>query len=786
MVSDPARMVPHIALPPANGMSNTPTPPHFGAADTHDVTAAPTTILVIDDDTHVRRAVRDYLEDMGRVVREAATGLQGLEAFRESPPDAVLLDLRMPEMHGLDVLAALRELAPHTPVIVLSGAGVMEDVISALRLGAWDFVTKPVLDFAVLGDSIERALERVRRIRKEERRRAEMERRVEQGAHQLQEVLAQLEAHYDFLEDMLDSIPTPVFFKDAGGNYFGANTSFCQFVGLSQAHVMTDSPEDVLPEAVAKALADYEANPRAAVTCELRFPAQDDAGETRDLCLTFGPITLTEQNDASPGRTRHGVVGVIFDVTEQRRAERELLRQAFHDPLTGLANRELFMNRVEGAMHRMRREPRCGFAVLHLDLDRFKVIVESQGHLVGDKVLQEVAKRLEEVIRRSDMLARLGGDEFAVMVEDFPERCANDALQSPSALRVAQRIQRSLKAPILVDGEAYFITASIGVVIADPDYEYPAELLRDADIAMHRAKSSRDGACQLYDSAMHVQAREAHYLDTEMRRILQGHTHGAEGFFAHYQPIIRLEDHTVVGFEALSRWRHPKTGFIEPGKFIQIAEENGAIHELGRLVMQSALRDLRDWRRETPLDDLFMSVNISGKQAMRPRFQDEVFDLLAHMDMPPERLKLEITESVLMEDMDAVNAVLEEIHGRGVALCLDDFGTGYSSLAHLHRFPMDVIKIDRSFIWRLLPEHGVQCAKTAGLVRAILAIARSLELDVVAEGVESQAQTALLASMGCRMVQGFYYAPPVSTDEVAERLRRQGLVWTPETPSPAA
>lgn len=741
----------------------------------------PATLLLIDDDVHVRRSMRAYFEDMEHEVLEAENGKQGLQLFQENEPDIVLLDLRMPEMGGLQLLSMFREINPAVPVIIVSGTGVMQDVISALRLGASDFVTKPIIDLSLLGHCVDHALEGARLRRENKLYREELERLVEERTAELEEVHARLKDHTAFLETLLESLPTPVYYRDIKGRYLGCNERFRELVGVDKKEIIGRTFEELLPQSAVLVVNMSESEEGVTIgdgtdgRCSYDVNVKLGNGEILDMFLTLGPF-----RDAQG--VAQGAVGVLFDMTEQKRVERLLEKQAFEDPLTGLANRALFMNRLEAACNKMHRNEGYSFSMLYLDIDRFKVVVDSQGHYVGDQLLKQIAERLQGCVRSSESLARFGGDEFAILVE----KTRNEEASARDGLRVARRLLREFREPFILEEHEYYLNASVGIVAATAEYESAEEIMRDADIAMYRAKHDSHGHFRVYDQAMHNEARQVLTLETEMRRALTTEKNAREmGFTVYYQPIVRISDGLLTGFEALARWIHPENGFIGPDVFIAMAEETGAIHDLGRFILHQALHDLSGWLgmgccKDMPEErDIFVGVNISGKQAMRTLFPGEVSGALSTSGLKASNLKLEVTESVLMEDMTTMGVILSGIKALGIELCLDDFGTGYSSLAHLHRFPMDVIKIDRAFVSRLSANGSVDM-RAKSMVDAILAMGKSLGLSVVAEGIEDIKQARILAKMGCRYAQGYYYAKPLPAAEVFAHLQQHGRDWSPK------
>ena len=448
--------------------------------------------------------------------------------------------------------------------------------------------------------------------------------------------------------------------------------------------------------------------------------------------------------------------GYLLDVTPEKEAEQQLRHQAFHDPLTGLANRALFTDRVEHALvvHGPAGED---VAVVFLDLDDFKAVNDSLGHLAGDGLLRAVGERLRNALSPSHTIARFGGDEFAVLVEEVEGGSA--------AVDVAAHLISTLQEPFDVNGREFFVTASVGIAVAN-DAE---ELLRSADVAMYRAKAAGKSQYVVYAPRMDDDVVGRLELVSDLRRARVD-----EEFVVHYQPTVELATGALVGVEALVRWRHPTRGLVPPMEFIPLAEETGRIVEIGRWVLNEACRQAAEWRSSLPgAETMQVSVNVSPRQVRRPGLVDEVRAALADSGLPASALTLEITESVLARRRDEMTSILEEVTELGVQLALDDFGTGYSSLSLLHKLPVHTLKIDRSFI------RNVDAAERLVFVRAIVDLARALGLPVVAEGIELPEQAAELLRLGCRLGQGFYYARPLSAPDL-ETL----VLADPESPLP--
>lgn len=439
---------------------------------------------------------------------------------------------------------------------------------------------------------------------------------------------------------------------------------------------------------------------------------------------------------------------------ERERVEQELRHASRHDPLTRLPNRAYFTERLSRAVQRARRDPAELFAVLFLDLDHFKVVNDSVGHQAGDELLVAVARRLEQCLRGEDMVARLGGDEFALLLEHV--RDAGDAAH------VAERILATLAMPINVGGYELFTSASIGIVLSSSAHEQPEHLLRSADMAMYRAKVGGRGRFELFDPAMHAAALVRLQLETDLHRAAE-----RGEFLVHYQPIVCLITGRVSGVEALVRWRHPERGLVPPAEFVPAAEETGLIIPLGRWVLEEAcrqVRSLQEIRREGP--PLTLAVNLSGKQLTQADLVEQVARILEAERLAPSCLKLEITESVIIEKTELVTRVLAEIKRLGVQVQLDDFGTGYSSLGYLHRLPLDALKVDRSFI------NNMELAeRPAQLVQTILTMSRNLGLEAIAEGVTTAGQLRRLRELGCHYAQGYLFSAPLDAVSLAMLLK---------------
>ena len=453
------------------------------------------------------------------------------------------------------------------------------------------------------------------------------------------------------------------------------------------------------------------------------------------------------------------MAGSHTDITKRKEAESKLQHEVLHDHLTGLANRTLFMDRLGLALARASRTSRRSdeqFAVLFLDIDRFKVVNDSLGHLLGDQLLVEVAVRLRGVVRPGDSLARLGGDEFVLLLE---------ALHGPGdATTIGTRVHEELSRPITLGGRQVVTTASVGIVLNDRHYDRPEDMLRDADLAMYRAKAQGRARYEVFTGALHERAVQRQQIEANLRNALE-----LKEFLLVYQPIVSLADGRLTGFEALLRWQNGSLGIVSPVDFIPVAEETGLVVPIGSWAMTEACRQMREWQERLPgAVKLSIHVNLSSRQFTEQALVEDVRRILAETDLPAESLSLEITESAVMDDADAAAVMLRQLRSFGVHLQIDDFGTGYSSLSHLHRFPVDALKIDRSFIAKMDPTDG-----GPQIVRSILGLADDLKMVVIAEGVERADQVALLKTLGCSMAQGHYLSRPVDPVR-AEVLIKEG------------
>jgi diguanylate cyclase (GGDEF)-like protein/PAS domain S-box-containing protein len=531
------------------------------------------------------------------------------------------------------------------------------------------------------------------------------------------------------------------------GKLLWVNRSLCAFLGYAESELMYSSlsavthKDDLAP--VLAGLKSMIREPSDVLQMEVRH-------QRRGGDLVWALWNVARFRDAREDETY--LVIQLQDITERKQSEERLRHDAFHDPLTGLPNRALFADHVRLTIARAKRVASRRFAVLFCDLDRFKIINDSLGHVAGDQLLVEVARRLESCLRQGDTVARVGGDEFTILLDDLADE--------EEAVAVAERVQKEVSAPINLSGRDVFTTVSIGLATGTGSYSDPEDILRDADTAMYRAKSLGKARHVVFDHSMHASAVNLLQIETDLRKALE-----REQFYLLYQPIVSLGNFKLCGFEALVRWHHPERGLISPLDFIPIAEETGQIIGIGEWALHEACRQMREWQEKFPqASPIFMSVNLSAKQFNHSLLIAQIDNVLRRTGLSPRQLKLEITEGAVMDNIDTASDMLRHLRDLGVQLAIDDFGTGYSSLSYLHRFPIDTLKIDRSFVTRMANNH-----ENVEIVRTIVMLAQALGMDVVAEGVETKEQLKLLRDLQCEYGQGYYFSRPSSPAD-AERI----------------
>jgi diguanylate cyclase (GGDEF)-like protein/PAS domain S-box-containing protein len=611
---------------------------------------------------------------------------------------------------------------------MVTALGESERVVEALNLGANDYISKPV-DFPV-------ALARIK---------AQLDHKHAQEALRESEERYALAARgaNDGLWDW-DLEAQRVYFS----------TRWKAMLGYEDAEI-GDHPEEWLSR--------VHKEDRAALQAELA--AHWDATAAKECAIEH---RVLHKDGSYRWMLSRGVVerGGQGKAVRMAGSQTDITSSKAFDPLTGLPNRTQFHDKLVACLERAAQEPDYPFAVLFLDLDRFKVINDSLGHIAGDELLIHVAQRLRAAVRNAplagavgrgpaqDLIARLGGDEFAILLEN---------LDTEGAIRIAERIRESIHAAFKLESKEVFTTASIGIAPGNSGYRTPTEILRDADTAMYKAKSLGRSRFEVFDDGMRAQAVARLELESDLRRAVDN-----QEFVLYYQPKVRLTTDKIVGVEALIRWRHPVRGIVSPDQFVPLAEETGLIVPIGLWVLREACTAMRRWQAEFPtMPPLEISVNVSVRQFREPDLHAQVAAILAETQLDPATLQLEITESVLMDDLDSVATLLGRLKSLGVGLKIDDFGTGYASLKCLSRLPFDVLKIDRSFVLNMSDSDG-----TGDTIRAILVLAENLGMEVVAEGIERKEQLAELQSLHCEYGQGYYFSPPLEGEALSDLIRK--------------
>jgi len=729
-------------------------------------------ILSIEDDPEVRTVIAEYLSTKGYVTLEAVDGETGLILFAEENPDLVLLDLRLPGMDGLEVLSQISKDAPDIPVIIVSGKETIKDASDCLKLGAWDYITKPLFDLQVLDIAVHNVLERAKlKLKKDESqpnheeelqretsdlllRTLELEKAYNKLNHEVEErrrAEKAIQQEHTFIQTILDGIHDPARI---------ISPDFGVLIMNQAALVLLPSKQTSLKE-----LTCYEAyrqsdNPCSGENHPCVLKEVLETGKT--VSVHHKEIIEGEEEEhvyeieASPlwnaDGSLHGILEVIRNITEnlsvesQLREHRErLYHLVHHDALTNLPNRMLLQDRLSRMMTKALRSKNY-VAVLFLDLDRFKKINETLGHDVGDKLLMEVGKRLESCVRRSDTVARLGGDEFAVLLDDLQD--------VKFVAVVARKILQALSKTILIQDYELYATSSIGISLFPDDSEDVDGLLRCADTALYRAKDAGKNNYQYYTTDMNTRAFEFLLMESGLRKALDN-----DELVVFYQPLISLENDKLIGMEALIRWMHPEKGMISPGDFIPLAEETGLIEPIGEWVLRTACTQNKEWQ-DAGYPPVKVSVNMSARQFSKKNIIELISQILQETGLSPEYLGLEITESIIMQDVKSTIAKLKQMQKMGISLSIDDFGTGYSSLSYLKLFPIDNLKIDRSFVFNITTD-----SIDAAIATSVILLAHSMNLKVVAEGVETEEQLEVLRQQGCDYVQGFLFSRPLAAEE---------------------
>lgn len=695
----------------------------------------PVTILVADDDDLMRESVREYLAlyDMQCIL--AADGMEALNIMAKHPVDILLLDLVMPNIDGFQVMKEVKIKYPETDVIVTSGEATFKNATLAMRHGVKDFLHKPYFPnelIKVVNNLIEKRV---------------MKRKLDQ----LHDCIKTSEKRYRFF---VNNSPDMVYMLDNKGYFAFVNERASEFLGYTQEELTGRHYSDVIHEDDLEkahfAFSTFQSNLEVTQKVELRmrpkYPGSDPLWfESRSILIK---LTADEIPDSESDDDFIGIFGVARNVTEQKRSDEMIYFQLYHDALTELPNRILFRDRISFATAQANRNQHK-VAVMVLDMDRFKVVNDSLGHLAGDKLLQEVAKSLKACIHDTDTLARVGGDEFNLMLADISSR--------DDVLDLVDKINHALHAPFIIDNNEVYVTFSIGTAIYPEDGDTSDTLIKHADMAMYNIKGKGKNGHEFFSDNMKVLFQRHLSVENGIRKAIQDNQ-----FEVFFQPQFDVKTEKMTGVEALIRWNHPEKGLISPSDFIPLAEETGLINTIGEWMLETSCRVLQSWINRNPsFSDMTLAVNISAPQIETEHFQQFVLDTLEKYHIKPEQLELEITENVLMQDMELVVSKLKQLAKRGIRIAVDDFGMGYSSLSYLHTLPLNNLKIDRSFISTIQSPGDKN-----SIITAIVAMAKELGMHIVVEGVENKVQMDYVKHIGCPTVQGFWYGRPMPTDQL--------------------
>ncbi len=696
-------------------------------------------ILVVDDEARLRHSLRLLLEREGRQVDDCATGGEAVAALSRQHYDLVLLDLRLPDMTGLQVMDRLKSQLASVTVIVVSADDVIDSAIGALRRGAYDFVRKPYQPEELL-NTVDNALQR----------------RALEQSHAL--ISARLEQSEQLHRYLVDHSPDIIYTVNEEGQFTYLNPTVVAMLGYPNQELIGHHYSSILHEEDREraryAFCERRTGERASRNVELRLKRRAGSGEPEGADLLTMALSATgvyvEQRVGAPKRRFLFSYGVARDITERKRAEERISFQAYHDLLTQLPNRALFKDRLSVALTQAHRSGRL-VAVLFIDLDRFKLINDSLGHAEGDELLKGVAGRLQSCVRRSDTLARLGGDEFTILLPDLSD--------PQDAALISQKVIDELRRPLTVGGQEVRATASIGIALYPNDGSEAESLVKHADIAMYHVKTAGKNDYAFFSPEMNTAFRQKLTLETELRRALD---RGELELW--YQPQVSVSRRQVVGMEALIRWRHPEQGVLVPMTFIPVAEEAGLIARISDWVLEQSCLQLAQWRGEG-FDYLRMSVNLSPRDFDKPDVRERVLAALQRHRVPPQGLEIEITETLMMREAESVADAVKRLRDSGVRVCIDDFGMRFAVFGYLRKYSVTTLKIDQSFVRDLTAAQPY-----SPIIKAIVGIAEGFHLHLIAEGVENQLQRDVLLRLGCDEMQGHLFGPALEASQARALL----------------
>ncbi len=712
-------------------------------------------ILIVDDvPTNITVLTEILMSDYK--IAFATNGKDALKLAASSVPDLILLDIMMPDMDGYETCRQLKsdDKTKDIPVIFLTAKKEEEDEVKGLELGAVDYIAKPFSP-VILKHKIRIHIEL--KLHRENLEDIIRERTIEiskshnklheEITERIQVQKALIEQRANFLQ-LFENSPQAIMIVEPDGKVAEVNKGFEKIFGWTVEEIKGKYTKNLIvsEEMIAEDETFFQNILSGKTIREETFRSHKN-GELIPVAFLGYPAVVKDQIE--------GIFILYEDISERKKFEAQILHQSFHDSLTGMPNRALLQERLGRSLERSKRRKDYEFAVLMIDLDRFKSINDSLGHLAGDKFLIQFSEQIKQCIRTTDTIARIGGDEFAILLEEF-----NDPRE---VFKIAKRISNIGKSTFVIERNEINISASIGIVIETKLYDRSENIMRDADIAMYRAKESGKSSFRVFKKEMHKMTLESLQLQNELRHAIFN-----DGLVLHYQPIVSVAEQELIGFEALVRWQHPVKGIVGPNLFIPLAEETDLILHLGRVVIQKACRQLKQWHDNIPgADRLVMNVNISTKQFMEGTLTDFIIDTLEENKLDSKYLNVEITESLINKNTDSMISKLSVLKDHGIKVFLDDFGTGYSSLSYIQDFQIDSIKIDRSFINDIDRDDG-----SVEIVKTILAMCENLGLGVVAEGVERKTQLDILKKLACEKIQGFYFSKPVDENKAGELIKK--------------
>lgn len=711
-------------------------------------------ILVVDDQPENLHLLSDALGSQEYEVKGVVNGSMALMVANSVVPDLILLDVVMPGLSGYEVCEQLKAdpTTQNIPIIFLSANNDSVDRIKALSAGGVDYINKPFqVDEVLLRIknqlTLQAAQQEILKFNTEleqriQERTAQLEKANQELKHEIHErgqLTKLLQASEEKLESILNSLEEVVWSADVA-------TSKLLFLNPAAQKVYGRPVKELLANPDLR-LESIHPEDRDRVQAVLASPVKVSDIEYRVIQPSGEVRWVWERSRLIIDGIASRRDGIISDITDRKQIEADLSYEAKHDSLTNLPNRAAFIDRVEQAIALGKRNPEYLFAILFIDLDRFKIVNDSLGHQIGDELLIAVAKILTDCARERDFVARLGGDEFTIVLHQIQD--------IEDAKAISQRINEQLTAPFYLQGHTVFTSASIGIVMADAKYQDSAELLRDADLAMYRAKSLGKARHEVFDQEMYAETKELLEIENDLRKAIVQNQ-----FFLQYQPVITLKSESLYGFEALLRWNHPTKGIIYPDKFLSVAAETGLIVGIGKLVLQRACQQMSDWRtRYAAAANLKISVNLASQQINQSDFLATLDRVLADAKLPGDCLHLEINETMLMDYKPETFKLFQQIESRGIRLNIDDFGTGYLSLQYLKRFPINTLKIDRSFTQGMIEDR-----ENFEIIKMIIALARTLKIGIIAEGIENLKQLKVLKTFNCELGQGYLFSPPLDPE----------------------